>query len=133
MTTQIFIKPYDIHVLREIRRASKEKNITDIHKLKERLAKQDIKVNFDVKYGKVQNVSFQKGDFKISSIKGHERLFTDRVIKSVEVNKNSLTNEQNKEKQQGQGINRFDQVRAMREEKTALERRDMYNTKGFGR
>lgn len=131
METKLFYNAYEINALREIRRASKDKSNTDLNKLKENLAKKNIHVNFEVKNGKLQNISFKKNEFEISSIKGNDRIFTDRVVKSVEENKKSQEQAKNEEKKPE--YNRFAEMKKHREERTQLLNRDMYNTKGFSK
>lgn len=52
MEKTIFYNQYEIQALREIRKASKNKENTDLQKLKADLAKKNIHVNFEVKNGK---------------------------------------------------------------------------------
>ncbi|MFD2289231.1 hypothetical protein GJU39_21895 [Pedobacter petrophilus] len=131
METKIFYTAYEINALREIRRASKDKSNTDLNKLKESLAKRNINVNFEVKNGRIQSISFKKNEFEINSIKGNDRVFTDRIVKSINENKNSL--EQAKKEEKKPDYNRFAELKKHREERTELLSRDMYNTKGFSK
>lgn len=129
METKMFYNAYEIHVLREIRRASKDKSVTDLNKLKEKLAEKGIKMNFETKQGKVQSISFKKNEFEINSTRGNDRVWTDRVIKSVSDNKNTLEKAQKQEREKPD-YNRFAEIRKQREERTELLSRDMYKTKG---
>ncbi|SDY05419.1 hypothetical protein [Flavobacterium degerlachei] len=131
METKLFYNAYEINALREIRRASKNKYNTDLNKLKENLAKKNIHVDFEVKNGTLRNISFKKNEFEINSIKGNDRVFTDRIVKSVNNNKNSL--EQSKKAEKTKEYNRFEELKKHREERTQLLNRDMYNTKGFSK
>lgn len=133
MSTKLLYNTYEIHLFREVRRASKDKSITDIHKLKERLSRQNIKVSFEIKNGKVQNISFEKESFKVTSVKGNDRVFTDRVLKSVDSNHKEQMTSKNKEQSQEKGNDRFDKIRATREQKTAIEKQSMYSNKGLSR
>lgn len=131
MSTKLFYNAYEIEVLREVRRASKDKSNTDLNKLKQDLAKRNIQVNFEVKNGKLNFISFKKNDFEISSIKGNDRIFIDRVIKSIDENKYSL--EQAKKEEKKPEYNRFEEIKRLREARTELLSRNMYDTKGFTR
>ncbi|WP_159638983.1 hypothetical protein [Sphingobacterium composti Ten et al. 2007 non Yoo et al. 2007] len=132
MERKLFYNAYEINVLREVRRASKDKSVTDLNKLKEKLAEKGIKVNFETKQGKVQSISFKKNEFEINSIKGKDRVWTDLVVKSVSENKNALEKAQKQEKEKPQ-YNRFEEMKKHREERTELLSRNMYDTKGLSR
>lgn len=132
MNTKLFLTKMEVHALNEIRKASKDRNVTDVHKLREQLAKRNINVNFEIKGDKVTAISFKKKDFQISSIKGNERLFTDRVLKSVAENKQALTAEL-KAENQAPKHNRFEEIKRHRAEKTQLLNRNLYDTKGMSR
>lgn len=131
MSTKLFYNAYEVQVLREVRRASKNKSNTDLNKLKQDLAKRNIQVNFELKNGKIDFISFKKNEFEINSIKGIDRVFTDRVVKSINENKNSL--EQAKKEEKKPEYNRFAEMKKHREERTELLNRNMYDTKGFTR
>jgi len=132
MNTKLFLTKMEVHALNEIRKASKDRNVTDVHKLREQLAKRNINVNFEIKGDKVTAISFKKKDFQISSIKGNERLFTDRVLKSVAENKQALTAEL-KAENQAPKRNKFDEIKKQRTERTQLLSRNLYDTKGMSR
>lgn len=132
MNTKLFLTKMEVHALNEIRKASKDRTVTDVHKLREQLAKRNINVNFEIKGDKVTAISFKKKDFQISSIKGNERLFTDRVLKSVAENKQALTAEL-KAENQAPKRNRFEEIKCHRTEKTQLLNRNLYDTKGMSR
>jgi len=131
MSTKLFYNAYEVQVLREVRRSSKNKSNTDLNKLKQDLAKRNIQVNFELKNGKIDFISFKKNEFEINSIKGNDRVFTDRVVKSINENKNSL--EQAKKEEKKPEYNRFAEMKKHREERTELLNRNMYDTKGFTR
>lgn len=132
MNTKLFLTKMEVHALNEIRKASKDRTVTDVHKLREQLAKRNINVNFEIKGDKVTAISFKKKDFQISSIKGNERLFTDRVLKSVAENKQALMAEL-KAENQAPKRNRFEEIKRHRAEKTQLLNRNLYDTKGMSR
>lgn len=132
MNTKLFLTKMEVHTLNEIRKASKDRTVTDVHKLREQLAKRNINVNFEIKGDKVTAISFKKKDFQISSIKGNERLFTDRVLKSVAENKQALTAEL-KAENQGPKRSKFEEIKRYRAEKTQLLNRSLYDTKGMSR
>lgn len=131
METKFFYNAYEIHVLREVRRASKDKSVTDLNKLKEKLAEKGIKMNFETKQGKVQSISFKKNEFEINSIRGNDRVWIDRVVKSVDENKKTFEQAQKQEKKPE--YNRFAELKQHREARTELLSRNMYDTKGFSR
>ena len=114
METKLFYNDYEIHLLREIRRESKNQSNTDLNKLKENLAKRNIHVNFEVKNGTLRNISFKKDKFEISSIKGNDRVFTDRILKSIDDNKKCL--EQSKKEELKPKYNRFEELKKHREQ-----------------
>lgn len=132
MERALFLNVHEVHQLNEIRRISRDKSITDLNKLKERLKEKKIDMKIDVKFGKVQHVSFQSKDFKIDSTKGIDRVFTDKVLKNVEKNgkehQQALQKERNKPE-----YNRFDELKRNREERTNTINQNMYNTKGLSR
>lgn len=131
MSTKLFYNAYEIQVLREVRRASKDKSNTDLNKLKQDLAKRNIQVNFKLKNGKIDFISFKKNEFEITSIKGNDRVFTDRVIKSINENKNSLEQAQMEEKKPQ--YNRFAELKKHRDERAELLSRNLYDPKGLSR
>lgn len=138
METKIFLKPHELNTLREIRRASSDKNILNAQKLKERLDQQGIKMNFEIKGGKVQNVSFEKDDFKISSFRANEKLFTDKVLQNLDKNRdafrskqNDLQKELNQKKEQAN--QQIQNIKDSRQERTQLHQGEIYNSKNLGR
>lgn len=138
METKIFLKPHELNTLREIRRASSDKNILNAQKLKERLDQQGIKMNFEIKGGKVQSVSFEKDDFKISSSRANEKLFTDKVLQNLDKNRdafrskqNDLQKELNQKKEQAN--QQIQNIKDSRQERTQLQQGEIYNSKNLGR
>lgn len=127
LNTKIFRSEQEIHSLRIIRRVSNDKNVTDLNKLKEELQKHKIDVKFEIKDGKVQNISFKKSGFDLDSVRGNDRVWTDRVIKSVQENK-ALSMDKGKEEPKR---SRFDEIKANREERTKMQQQGLYNTKGL--
>jgi len=132
METKIFYNAYEINVLREVRRASKDKSATDLNKLKENLAKQNIKVDFEMKNNRVTSISFKKNEFEISSVKGNDRVWTDRIVKSIDENKKSLEQAKTAERSKPD-YNRFAEMKKHREERSDLLSRNMYDTKGLSK
>lgn len=138
METKILLKPNELQTLREIRRTSSDKNVLNVQKLKERLEQQGIKMTYEIKSGKVQNVSFEKDDFKISSSKANEKLFTDKVMNNLDKNREafrSKQSEQQKEELQKkeQAKQQIQSIKDSREERTQLQQNSIYNTKNLGR
>ncbi|MEJ5148836.1 hypothetical protein [Sphingobacterium sp. MYb388] len=132
METKLFLTQMEIHGLNEIRKASKNKDVTDVHKLREQLAKRNIDVTFEIKGDRITTISFKNEHFQVNSIKGYERSFTDRVLKSINENKMASLAEQNKQKESPK-YNRFEEIKRTREERTQLLNRNLYDTKGMSR
>lgn len=132
MSTKIFYTQQELHTLREIRRISKDKTITDVNKLQQRLKERGIKVTFDKdkSNGKVKSISFEKDTLKVDSVKANDRVWTDRVLNSVDKNREQMIKEMNSPKVQN---DRFEEIRRTREERTKMQEQSMYNNKGLER
>ena len=107
-------------------------------KLKERLETKGIKVEFEVKQGKVQNISFTRDDFQITSVKGVHRNFTKTVMNNLEKNREAFRAKQFAEQKQVEDKKQLvkeqiQEVRNIREEKTKLQAQNMYSNKGLSR
>lgn len=130
MSTKIFYTQIELLTYRKIREVSKKSN--NVQELKKNLEKHGIKTNFSFDHkGKVQNLSFEKESFKMNSVKGIDRTYTDRIVNTLDKNREKL--QQNIQKEMQQKPNRFDEIRANRDLKTQMERQPMYNTKSMKR
>lgn len=138
MDTKWFLKPSEVNTLREIRRTSADKSVMNAQKLKERLEQKGIKVHFEIKHSKVQSITFAKDDFKITSLKGADRVFTDRIMKSLEKNREAfrakqIDQQKQAETKQAQAKEQIQKIRDSREERTRIQGQSLYNSKGLSR
>lgn len=132
---KILLNDYEVHKRNKITQISKDKSITSIDKLKEALAKENIKMKIDKSpSGHVRNISFsdKRGKFEVDGTKGAE----SHVWKNI--NDNVLSNAKDaKAVEQAQAskpqYNRFDELKKQRDE-SAKRQQEQSNkqSKSFG-
>lgn len=115
---KILLNDYEVHMRNKITQISKDKSITSMDKLKEALAKENIKMKLDKSpSGHVRNISFsdKRGKFEIDGEKGAQA----HVWKNIERNVSSNSKEA-QEQAQAQAskpqYNRFDELKKQRDE-----------------
>lgn len=138
MNTKMFYSSLELTTLREIRRESKNKDNLNIQKLKDNLAERGYKVEFSIKQGKIQSVSFEKDNFKIDSINANQRGFTNTILKQLEKNRESFRDVQNRNdkavsERKEIAENQIKEVRSSRDERTSLYNQDIFKSKDLGR
>ena len=111
------------------------RNSKDLSELKERLSKKGISVTIKMNAGTGNGVA--KLEFKnkrgldISSVRGKDRVITDLVQRQVK--ENGKLAQISAQKNQPKANDYYAKIKAMREQNTALQSQNMYNTKGLKR
>ena len=109
----------------------KSKSMKD---LQERLSKRGIQMKVSHRSNVLRNYNItfknQRG-FKLDSVKGKDRVFTDMVRKNIK--QNSVDLQKAKELQNKPQYSRFAEIIKNRELKTSLEAGRMFNNKGLSR
>ena len=124
---------YERHLMRSIMHEAR--NSKDLSELKERLSKKGISVTIKMNAGTRNGVA--KLEFKnkrgldISSVRGKDRVITDLVQKQVK--ENGKLAQISAQKNQPKANDYYAKIKAMREQNTALQSQNMYNTKGLKR
>ena len=109
----------------------KSKSMKD---LQERLSKRGIQMKVSHRSNVLRNynITFKnKRGFKLDSVKGKDRVFTDMVRKNIK--QNSVDLQKAKELQNKPQYSRFAEIIKNRELKTSLEAGRMFNNKGLSR
>ncbi|MDH0675600.1 MULTISPECIES: hypothetical protein [Empedobacter] len=110
------------------------RNSKSMKDLQERLSKRGIQMKVSHRSNALRNYNItfknQRG-FKLDSVKGKDRVFTDMVRKNIKQNSADL--QKAKELQNKPQYSRFAEIIKNRELKTSLEAGRMFNNKGLSR
>lgn len=132
---ETFWNEYEIEMYNRIKTVSKQGDITDLGKLKEQLAKQNISMKVEVSTsGKVKRISFETKEKKleIDGNEGKTQFLWDKIKKNVE-NNLKVEREKEKEIQNKPTYNRFEEVKRNREEQSKVINQERHSLKGLSR
>lgn len=127
----VFTDGYSLHKQQQISYLSRR--VTSMEELQSQLRKRGIVMNFGV--GMKRHLSFStKRNFRMTSQKGKDRVFTRIIERRVEYN--SETKRTDKEIQDLKGqinsqYDRFERAKQNREQATEMHRQDIFRSKDF--